>query len=109
MKKLRNIGYLQFGSKIRQSFAGGITSLTTPLSLSTLWISWAENEGAREGAEFYIWGGSLPAGPLPPHHLAAGGLLPGRGAAGTRQGPLCKKNYFYLHIAPTAPCRTVGV
>ena len=60
MTKLRNIGYLRFGSKIRQGFAGGITSLTPPLSLSPLWISWAENEGAREGAEFYIWGGSLP-------------------------------------------------
>ena len=43
MTKLRNIGYLRFGSKIRQGFAGGITS---PPSLSPLWISWAENEGA---------------------------------------------------------------
>ena len=89
MRKLRNIGYLRFGSKIRQGFASGITSLTPPLSLSPLWISWAENEGAREGAEFYIWGGSLPppcraAGPVPPHHLAAGGLPPGRGVAGSR-------------------------
>ena len=40
MTKLRNIGYLRFVSKIRQGFAGGITSL------SPLWISWAENEGA---------------------------------------------------------------
>ena len=31
MTKLRNIGYLRFGSKIRQGFAGGITSLTLPL------------------------------------------------------------------------------
>ena len=85
MTKLRNIGYLRFGSKIRQGFAVGITSLTPPLSLSTLWISWAENEGAWKGAEFYIWGGSLP---------------PGRGAAGSRQGPLHKKIYFYLHIGP---------
>ena len=42
----------------------------------------------REGAEFYIWGGSLPppcraAGPLPPTGGAAGGLPPGRGAAGS--------------------------
>ena len=50
MRKLRNIGYLRFRSKIRQSFAGGITSLTPPLSLSPLWISWAGNEGAREEA-----------------------------------------------------------
>ena len=34
MTKLRNIGYMRFGSKIRQGFAGGITSLTPPLSLS---------------------------------------------------------------------------
>ena len=33
MRNLRNIGYLRFGSKIRQGFAGGITSLTPPLSL----------------------------------------------------------------------------
>ena len=32
MTKLRNIGYMRFGSKIRQGFAGGITSLT-PSSL----------------------------------------------------------------------------
>ena len=43
MRKLRNIGYLRFGSKIRQGFAGGITSLTPPLSLYPLWILWAGN------------------------------------------------------------------
>ena len=47
MRKLRNISYLRFGSKIRQGFAGGITSLTLPFSLSPLWILWAENEGAK--------------------------------------------------------------
>ena len=36
MRKLRNIGYLRFGSKIRQGFAGGITSLTPPLPLHSL-------------------------------------------------------------------------
>ena len=36
MKMLRNIGYMRFGSKIRQGFAGGITSLTPPLSLPSL-------------------------------------------------------------------------
>ena len=51
MTKLRNIGYLRFGSKILQGFAGFFTSLTPPLSLSPLWISWAENEDPREGAE----------------------------------------------------------
>ena len=59
MRKLRNIGYLRFGSKIRQGFAGGITSLTAPLFLSPLWISWAGNEGAREGTQLlYLWGGA---------------------------------------------------
>ena len=33
MIKLRNIGYLRFGSKILKSFAGFFTSLTPPLSL----------------------------------------------------------------------------
>ena len=85
MKMLRNIGYMRFGSKIRQGFAGGITSLTPPISLSTLWISWAENEDAREGAELlYPW--REPAAPC----RAAGGLLPGSGAAGPCQGPLRK-------------------
>ena len=58
MRKLRNIGYLRFESKIRQGFAGGITSLTPPLSLSPLWISWAGNEGAREGAQLLYLGGA---------------------------------------------------
>ena len=49
MTKLRNIGYQRFGSKIRQGFASGITSLTPPLSLSPLLISWVENEGAEGG------------------------------------------------------------
>ena len=59
MRKLRNIGYLRFGSKIRQGFAGGITSLTPPLSISPLWISWAENEGARERAQLLYLGGGV--------------------------------------------------
>ena len=36
MRKLRNIGYLRFDSKIRQGFTGGIISLTPPLSLPSL-------------------------------------------------------------------------
>ena len=53
MTKLRNIVYLRFGSKIRQGFAGGITSLTPPLS------PFSRSHGhkmraQREGAEFYI-------------------------------------------------------
>ena len=82
MTKLRNIGYLRFGSKIRQGFAGGITSLTPPLSLFPLWISWAENEGA-EGRGGVLYLGREPAAPLPPTGGVAGGLPPGRGAAGS--------------------------
>ena len=108
MTKLRNIGYLRFGSKIRQGFADGITSLTPPISLSPLWISWAENEGA-EGRGRVLYLRREPAapcrvaGPLPPTGGAVGGLPPGRGAAGSRQGPLHKKIYFYLHIGPYRP------
>ena len=78
MTKLRNIGYLRFGSKIRQGFAGGITSLTPPLSHSPLWISWAGNKGAREGAQLLYLGGSLPppcrAGGLPAAPPPRGGV-----------------------------------
>ena len=100
MRKLRNIGYLRFGSKIRQGFASGITSLTPPLSLPPLWISWAENEGAREGAQLLYLGGACrpPAG-------RAGYLPPGRGAAGSRQGPLRKKKlylFIYRSLPPSA-------
>ena len=79
MTKLRNIGYLRFGSKIRQGFAGGITSLTPPLSLSPLWISWAENEGA-EGRDGVLYLRREPAAPC----RAAGPcrqLVGGRGPA----------------------------
>ena len=81
MTKLRNIGYLRFGSKIRQGFAGGITSLSPLLSPSPLSRSRGQKMRAqRKGAEFYIRGGSLPppcraAGPLPPTGGAAGSLL----------------------------------
>ena len=56
--------YLGFLAKIRQGFAGGITSLTPPLSLSPLWISWAENEGA-EGRVGVLYLRREPAAPLP--------------------------------------------
>ena len=85
MTKLRNIGYLRFGSKIRQGFAVELppSPLLSPSPLSR--SRGQKMRAQREEAEFYIWGGSLP---------------PGRGAAGSRQGPLHKKIYFYLHIGP---------
>ena len=92
MKKLRNIGYLRFGSKIRQGFAGGITSLTPPLSLSPLWISWAGNEGAREGAQLLYLG--EPAAPL------QGGWAACRPSTG-RQAPargLSVKKYIFIYM-----------
>ena len=90
MRKLRNIGYLRFGSKIRQSFAGGITSLTPPLSLSPLWISWAENEG-EEGNDGVLYLGREPAAPCRaagtcrPVEARQADYPPGRGAAGSSQ------------------------
>ena len=72
MRKLRNIGYLRFGSKIRQGFAGGITSLTP------LWISWAENEGA-EGRVGVLYLRREPAAPLPGGRHPAAPLPGGRG------------------------------
>jgi len=50
------------------------TSLTPPLSLSPLWISWAENEGA-EGRVGVLYLRREPAAPLP------GGRLPPRTSA----------------------------
>ena len=89
MTKLRNIGYLRFGSKIRQGFAGGITSLTPPPSLSPLWISWAENEAA-EGMSGVLYLGREPAA------RQGGGRHPLRTSAQ-------KKNYFYLHVGSCRP------
>ena len=88
MTKLRNIGYLRFGSKIRQGFAGGITSLTPPLSISPLCISWAENEGAeRRGGVLYL--GREPAA------RQGGGRLP--------PGASAQKKNIYLHIGSCRP------
>ena len=98
MKKLRNIGYLRFGSKIRQGFAGGITSLTPPLSLYPLWILWAGNEGARKGAQLFYLGGSLPppcrAGRLP----AAPPPRPAGGRQAPARGLRAKKIFIYIYV-----------
>jgi len=60
MTKLRNIGYLRFGSKILQSFAG-FFYLPHPSSLPpALWMSWESNEGGGEIEAFYTVRGSLP-------------------------------------------------
>ena len=78
MTKLRNIGYLRFGSKILQGFAGFFTSLTPPLSLSPLWISWAENESAeRKVGVLYLR--REPAAPLPGGRPPATPPVGGRG------------------------------
>ena len=76
MTKLRNIGYLRFGSKIRQDFAIATPSLTPRLSFFPLWMLFAANAGVR-GASAFILGGACrpPAGRsacLPPHHPAVG-------------------------------------
>ena len=61
MTKLRNIGYLRFGSKIRQGFAVATPSLTPRLSFFPLWMLFAANAGG--GLGFYI--GGEPTAPLP--------------------------------------------
>ena len=85
MTKLRNIGYLRFGSQIRQCFAGGITSPTPSLSLSGSRGQKMRAQG--EGRSFILvvgacrppaanwWGGRGPAarqegGRLPPRTSA---------------------------------------
>ena len=45
MTKLRNIGYLRFGSKIRLGFAVATLSLTPRLSFFPLWMVFATNAG----------------------------------------------------------------
>ena len=63
MTKLRNIGYLRFGSKIRQGFAVATPSFTPRLSFFALWMLFAANAGVGGDLSFYIRG--EPAAPLP--------------------------------------------
>ena len=67
MTKLRNIGYLWFGSKIRQGFAVATTSLTPRLSFFPPWMLFAANAGG--GTSAFILG--EPAAPLPGRPLPA--------------------------------------
>ena len=62
MTKLRNIGYLRFGSKIRQGFAVATLSLTPRLSFFPLWMLFAANAGVGWGPQLLYWG--EPAAPL---------------------------------------------
>ena len=62
MTKLRNIGYLRFGSKIRQGIAVATPSLTPRLFFFPLWMLFAANAGVR-GPQLLYWGGE-PAAPL---------------------------------------------
>ena len=57
MIKLRNIGYLRFGSKIQQGFAIATLSLTPHLSFFPLWMLFAANTGVGGTSAFILWGG----------------------------------------------------
>src|SRR6185312_13565978 len=60
MTKLRNIGYLRFGSKIWQDFAVATPSLTPRLSFFPLWMLFAANAGVGGPLLFILGGGSRP-------------------------------------------------
>ena len=62
MTKLRNINYMRFGSKILQGFAGFLPPSPLLSPSPSLWISWAENEGA-EGRVGVLYLRREPAAP----------------------------------------------
>ena len=75
MTKLRNIGYLWFGSKIQQGFAVAALSLTPRLSFFPLWMLFAANADVG-GLSYYIGGACRPpagrSACLPPPCRAVG-------------------------------------
>ena len=87
MTKLRNIGCLRFGSKIRQGFVVATPSLTARLSFFLLWMLFAANVG--EGTSAFLLGGSLlpPAGRQAPTARWRGGRQPARPAGGAADSP----------------------
>ena len=96
MRKLRNIGYLRFGSKIRQGFAVTTPSLTPPLSLPLSRCRGKQMRGREREAFYTVWGACRPpcraGGPLPLNGGAAGGgRLPPRASA--------QINFSYLRIS----------
>ena len=108
MRKLRNIYYLRFGFKIRQGFAGGITSITPPLSPSPLSGSRGQEMRVRgKELSFYIWG--EPAAPLPGGQAACrpstGRQVPAARQGGGRlpPGPLQKKLYLFMYRSLPPP------
>ena len=65
MRKLRNIGYLRFGSKIRQGFAAATLSLTPPLSLPLSGCRGKKMRGEGELSPLER-AAPVPGGRLPP-------------------------------------------
>ena len=60
MTKLKNIGYLRFGSKIQQGFAVATPSLTSRLYFFPLWMLFAANAGVGETSAFILGGACRP-------------------------------------------------
>ena len=80
MRKLRNIYYLRFGSKIRQGFAVATPSLTPPLSLPLCGCRGKKMRGRGSSALLYRGGACrpLPGGSLA-YRPASGRQAPPRG------------------------------